>query len=137
MKDLLVSLLQLAAIGQFLIAMLNVWLVPLLGWRDELKRMPLLVREVFQVHIWFISITLGIFATLTWFFPAELSSTSLGRWLAGAIGLFWAVRTVLQLTFYSSSHWRGSRSRTLAHMTLLLVYSGFAATYISACLEGP
>jgi len=44
------------------------------------------------------------------------------RWLAGCIGSFWAIRTVLQVGYYSSSHWRGNLGRTIAHAALLLIY---------------
>ena len=125
-------LLQLAAALQFAIAVLNLFLVPLLKWRDELARMPLLLREVFQVHAWFISITLLIFAALTWRFASEMAggTSPVCQWLAAGIGLFWAIRTVLQITYYSSSHWRGQPGRLLAHVALLMVYGGFAAVYL-------
>ena len=125
-------LLQLAAALQFAIAVLNLFLVPLLKWRDDLARMPLLLREVFQVHAWFISITLLIFAALTWRFASEMAggTSPVCQWLAAGIGLFWAIRTVLQITYYSSSHWRGQPGRLLAHVALLMVYGGFAAVYL-------
>src|SRR5256885_2362818 len=89
------SLLQLAAAMQFGIALLNLALNRMMGWEEDLNRMPLLIREVHQVHSWFISIILTIFATLTWrFAPDFVSGTNLVcRWLAGAIGLFWGFRT--------------------------------------------
>ena len=130
-------LLQLAAALQFAIAVLNLFLVPLLKWRDDLARMPLLLREVFQVHAWFISITLLIFAAMTWRFASEMAggTSPVCQWLAAGIGLFWAIRTVLQITYYSSSHWRGQPGRLLAHVALLLLYGGFAAIYLWTAFE--
>src|SRR5207247_10968322 len=106
----------------------------LLGWKEDLARMPLLLREVFQVHAWFISVTLAIFAVMTWRFADEMASgpNAACRWLAAAIGLFWALRTVLQVTYYSNSHWRGRPGRTLAQITFLLLYGGFACCYLWA-----
>lgn len=132
MNTLLQISLPLAGIGQLLIAALNLSLVRLLGWRDDLSRLPLLVREVFHVHAWFISITLAIFGVLTIRFASALTATELGRWLACGIGAFWAVRAVIQVTYYSSSHWRGKTGRTVIHVVLLAVYGGFAATYLAA-----
>ena len=122
-------LLCLAAIGQALIAILNLYLVRLLHWEEPVARMPLLVREVFHVHAWFISITLTIFAVLTWRFAGDLSSLALGRWLAGGIALFWGLRAILQVTYYSSEHWRGHPGPTAVHITLLIVYGGFTLVY--------
>ncbi|PWU11001.1 MAG: hypothetical protein C5B50_24305 [Verrucomicrobia bacterium] len=128
----LVFLLYLAAGCQIAVAILNLFLVRLLKWQEPLGRMPLLLREVFQVHAWFISVTLGIFGALTMRFAADLVSgaSPLCKWLAASIGIFWAIRTVLQVAYYSSSHWRGQPLRLLAHITLLLVYGGFAAVYL-------
>src|SRR6266446_10426613 len=131
MNELIFNLplpLQLAAILQLGIAVLNLFLVRLLKWKEEVARMPLLLREVFQVHAWFISVTLTIFAAMTWRFAAEMAghANPTCQWLAAGIGLFWATRIVLQVTYYSSSHWRGQTGRTLAHLALLIVYGSFA-----------
>lgn len=128
------TVLQLAAMAQLAIAILNLFLVRLLNWRGEVAKMPVLLREVFHVHMWFISITLLIFGAITFRFAPQLATGGgeIGRWLAGGIGLFWAIRAVLQTTYYSSSHWRGNPGRTVAHATLLAVYGGFAATYLLA-----
>ena len=131
-------LLQAAAVAHLVVALLNLSLVPILGCRDDLQRLPLLVREVFQVHLWFISFTLGIFALLTWRFAQGMASGSEPglRWLAGAIGGFWALRTLLQVAFYSRSHWWGNTGRTLIHVACLGLYGGFAVLYFAACRTG-
>lgn len=125
-------LLQLVAVAQLAIALLNFSLVRLLDWKRDLAQMPLLLREVFHVHMWFISVTLLIFGVITWRFAPEMAhgGAEICRWLAAGIGSFWAIRAVLQITYYSSSHWRGNIGRTLAHMALLLTYGGFAAIYL-------
>jgi len=137
LESSLLFLLQSAAALQLGIAVMNLFLVRLLSWQEEVARMPLLVQEVFQVHAWFISITLGIFAAMTWRFAGEMAAGTnlVCRWLAGGIGLFWGIRAVLQATYYSSSHWRGQRGRTVAHAGLLIVYGGFAAVYLWAGLR--
>jgi hypothetical protein len=131
---LLLYLLQIAATLQLSIAALNLSLVPLFRWEQDLARMPLLLREVFQVHAWFISITLTFFAVMTWRFAAEMAGHTDPpcQWLGAGIGVFWAIRTVLQVGYYSSSHWRGQPGRTLAHIGLLVVYGGFAVVYLWA-----
>ena len=58
-------LLAIAAITQAGVAVINIFLVRLMRWRDDLSGLPLLVREVFHVHCWFISLTLMIFAVTT------------------------------------------------------------------------
>lgn len=124
--------LQIFATGQLAIAVLNLFLVRLMHWESDIARMPLLIREVFRVHAWFISVTLGIFGLVTWRFANEMASGAnpIGTWLCAGIGLFWAIRTLLQVTYYSSSHWKGQPARTLSHFTLLLCYGSMAIIYL-------
>ena len=134
MKNALETTLQVAALGQALVAILNLSLVRILRWQAEVARMELLVREVFHIHAFFISLTLFIFAALTGRFAREMAigQEPLARWLAAGIGLFWAIRAVLQVTYYSSSHWRGIPARTAVHIILLIVYGGWAVVYLTA-----
>jgi hypothetical protein len=127
-----------AAVLQLGIAVLNLFLVPVLKWQDDLARAPLLLREVFQVHAWFISVTLAIFGAMTLRFAdaMALGGNAVAHWLAGCIGMFWALRAVLQATYYSSSHWRGQPKRTLIHIALLVLYGGFAVVYCLAAFGG-
>ena len=133
-NSLLLVLLKIVAVLQLGIAGLNLFLVPLLKWQSDLERMPLLLREVFRVHAWFISVTLTIFAVMTWRFAIEMAGggNPVCQWFAAGIGGFWAIRAVLQFTYYSASHWRGIFDRTLVHVLLLILYGGFAMVYLGA-----
>jgi hypothetical protein len=136
--DNLDSLLRLAALTQLGIVVLNLFLIRIMNWRPDLDAMPLLLREVFQIHVYFISGTLAIFGTLTWRFAGEIATAAhpLCVWLAIGIGAFWTVRSVMQWSHYSSVHWRGDRLRTAIHWTLFLGYGAFAAVYFTAAAGG-
>jgi hypothetical protein len=97
----------------------------------------LLIREVFRIHVYFISITLAIFGAVTWRFAREIATATqpICVWLAIGIGTFWAIRSVMQWTHYSTVHWRGDRARTLIHWALFLGYGAFAAVYFTAALS--
>lgn len=136
--DNLDSLLRLAAITQLGIVVLNLFLIRIMNWRPDLDAMPLLLREVFQIHMYFISGTLAIFGILTWRFAGEIATAAypLCVWLAIGIGAFWTVRSVMQWSHYSSVHWRGDRLRTAIHWILFLGYGAFAAVYFTAATGG-
>jgi hypothetical protein len=136
--DNLELLLRLAALAQLGVALLNLFLVRIMKWRSELDTVPLLIREVFQIHIYFISITLAIFGALTWRFAGEIATAAhpICVWLALGIGAFWAVRSVMQWSHYSTVHWRGDRLRTVIHWMLFLGYGAFAAIYFTAAARG-
>ena len=108
----------IAAAAQLVIAVLNLFLVRIMKWEEPVVRMPQLVREVFHVHAWFITITLVIFGVVTIRFAGELAAgtNDLGRWLVCGIGLFWLIRWVIQFFFYSSSHWKGKCAETAVHI---------------------
>lgn len=124
--------LYVAAVFQTLIACLSLRLVYMMKWKPHLEKVPLLIREVFHVHTWFISFTLFIFAALTFRFADEMAGGEniALRWLTVAIGLFWGTRAVLQVTYYSRCHWQGNTRRTVAHVTLLVIYGGMAVLYL-------
>lgn len=130
-------LLRLAAAGQLFIALLGPMIPFLLGWREAIARMPLLVREVFWVHTFFIGLTCAIFGLITWVFAADLAHPAhdMMRWFLFAIGLFWGIRSVMQWTVYSTSHWRGLMDKTIAHWALFTGYSAFAITYFIAAFR--
>ena len=130
--------LKLCAAAQIVVAGLNLFPVRALGWRADLDRMSLLPRQVFMVHLWFISLTVLIFGLLTWRFADEFAvgTNPVTVWLAGAIAVFWGFRTVLQVTYYSHKHWLGKRPQTLAHIVFLLAYAAMTLTYGTAALRG-
>ena len=131
------SLLLVAAVMQLFIAVLNLGLVRIMRWQDDLEQMPLLVCEVFKVHSLFISITVATFGVLTLRFAETimLGRDELAQWMAGAIGVFWSVRAVIQWTGYSASHWRGLPAQTAIHWMLFCVYAAFGAIYVTFTLN--
>lgn len=126
--------LRLAALAQLGIAVLNLFLIRIMKWERDLISAPLLIREVFHIHTYFISGTLAIFGTLTWRFAGDIATGAhpLCVWLALGIGAFWTVRSVMQWSHYSAVHWRGDRLRTVIHWMLFLGYGAFAAVYFTA-----
>lgn len=131
-------LLRLAALAQLGVALLNLSLIRIMKWRKDLNAAPLLIREVFQIHVYFISITLTIFGALTWRFAGEIATAAhpICAWLAIGIGVFWAIRSLMQWTHYSAVHWRGNPLRTAIHWMLFLGYGSFAALYLTAASRG-
>ena len=136
--DNLELFLRLAALAQLGVAILNLFLIKIMKWERDLASAPLLIREVFQIHIYFISITLALFGALTWRFSGDIvhAAHPLCIWLAIGIGIFWAVRSLMQWSHYSAVHWRGDRLRTLIHWMLFLGYGAFAAVYFTAAGRG-
>ena len=130
--------LYIAAVAQLPVTVLNLFLVRIMKWEEEVARMPQLVREVFHVHAWFITITLVIFGVVTIRFVGELAAgtNDLGRWLVAGIGIFWLIRWLMQFFYYDSSHWRGKRAETIVHIVLIFLYGFLAGVYLVTVFQG-
>lgn len=126
--------LRIAAAVQLGVAVLNLFLIRIMNWEPDLARAPLLIREVFHIHVHFISITLAIFGVLTWRFAADFArgANPLGVWMAIGIALFWGARSIMQWLHYSAEHWRGNPGRTAINWALFLGYGAIATTYAAA-----
>ncbi|MCA9099673.1 MAG: hypothetical protein KDA63_00895 [Planctomycetales bacterium] len=128
------ALLLACCFVQVTVAVVNLNLVRILDWRADVERMSPLVREVFHIHAFFVSLTLLLFAVLTWRFANVMATGGepTAAWLAGAMGLFWGIRTLMQWFYYSPSHWRGQTGRTVIHWMLTVVYGAMTITYLIA-----
>lgn len=126
-----------AAIGQILIAGINMRLDKLLNWTDELGGLSRLLYEVFYVHKWFISVTCLMFGVLTIRFASDMATGAyeMARWLAAAIGIFWGIRTAIQWCFYSSEHWKGKTKETVIHWIFTVAYGGCTFFYLLAAFS--
>jgi len=115
-SDLL--LFHLRAVGVFLaaLAVLNLFVPKHLGWHDELNRLSLVNRQIFEVHAVFIVLVLAMFAVvLLASGDALLQPSRLSRILLGSLTIFWSVRLGVQWFYYSPAIWRGDRFRTTVH----------------------
>ena len=120
-----------SAAAQAAIACLNLALPRLLGWKRVLANGPTLLREVYYVHAFYLSLTLVYFAGFTAFrADAILAGDPLARLVARAIGVFWAIRVGIQFFYYSPSHWRGKPREILAHVVLTVLYGFMAGLYL-------
>ena len=135
----MIMALHIVALTQLLIAVLNLCLVRIMKWEEEVQKMDRLVREVFHMHGHFLSVSLTIFGVLTLRFAEELAAGSsiLGCWLSGSIGVFWLIRWLMQFFYYSPSHWKGKGKETLMHVSLVLVYGFIAGVYLLAAFNDP
>ena len=134
----LTMLLQVSAITQAALAIVNLFLVRMMGWKACLNQLPLLARQVFVVHGWFISATLVIFASTTWLFANEMAGRANASmtWFSSCIASFWTIRFILQWTYYSRSHWIGRPWHTVVHFGCSFFYGGWSLVYWVAAFEG-
>ena len=99
------------------LVVLNLFVPRHLGWREDLQRVSLVNRQIFEVHAIFLVLVLAMFAVLLLTSSAALLEPSrLSRLVLGGLTIFWGLRLLVQWFYYSPATWRGNTARTAAHV---------------------
>jgi hypothetical protein len=98
------------------LVVVNVCVPKRFHWREEMARLSLLNRQIFQAHAVFLVLTLALIsALLLTCGDALLEATRLSRAILIGLTIFWTLRMVMQWGFYSPEIWRGHRFNTAMH----------------------
>jgi hypothetical protein len=136
MNRWLPHLVFLAGIGQLMILPLFA-LVPLrLKWRDELRSLPRLHRQMHWVYGGYVVLAIITFEALSICDASELANGSvLARGFCGYVAVFWGIRLALQgvldIKEYLDSWWTkaGYYALTLLFASLTTIYLWAAARF--------
>ena len=111
-------LINLRVVGVIMavLVVVNLFVPGRLRWREELARVSLVNRQIFQVHTLFIVLILAMFGLLLLTSAdALLEPTRLSRLILGGLTIFWGLRLLTQWFYYSPAIWRGDRFNTVMH----------------------
>lgn len=112
----LLTHLRVVGVIMALLVVVNLFVPGRLRWREELARVSLVNRQIFQVHTIFIVLILAMFAVLLLTAAdALLEPTRLSRLVLGGLTIFWGLRMLTQWFYYSPVVWRGDRFNTAMH----------------------
>ena len=128
-------LFHLRAIGVFMamLVIVNAFVPRHLGWREDLRRVSLVNRQIFEVHAIFLVLILAMFAVLLLSSSeALLEPTRLSRLMLGGLTIFWGLRLLAQWFYYSPATWRGDRVRTVLHCAFSLAWIYVTAVFALA-----
>jgi hypothetical protein len=123
---------QLKIIGVLLILLsgIHVFFPGYFHWKEDLKPLRLINRQMMQVHAFFIALVVFGMGLLCLFSPGELMHTRLGKWICLGLGVFWAVRLFFQLFVYSPELWKGKRLETAVHILFTCLWIYFTMTFL-------
>ncbi|MCE9546464.1 MAG: hypothetical protein K8T25_13240 [Planctomycetia bacterium] len=108
-----------------------------LNWRESLKRLDPLSRQIVWVHGAFVVLTLVGFGLASVFLPAALTGgTPLARALCGFIAFFWAARLGVQFFVFDAKPYLKTAFLKTGYHTLTLVFSYLAVVYGTAAVWG-
>lgn len=96
-------------------------------WREELRSITLLTRQIHYIHTFFIALTILLIGLLCLCNAAELLHTPLGHTVSLGLFFFWGCRLALQFFGYSSSIWKGKPFETVIHFMASILW-GFLTT---------
>ena len=99
------------------------------NWKEELKSLSLINREMTYVHTFFIALIVLMFGVLSFFFSFELVHDSFGKVISLGMGIFWFFRLLAQFFGYSAANWRGKRFETLVHVVFTMLWMYMVTVY--------
>jgi hypothetical protein len=135
MDTALTHLIFVAGIGQFGVLIASALVPSRLNWRDELRGLSKLHRQMYWVYGGYVVLSIVAFATLSVFNSRELASGSgLARGFCAYVAVFWGIRVALQAVFDVKTHLTAWWLRA-GYFALTLMFAGFTIVYTWAALQ--
>ena len=132
--DTLLVHLRLVGVVMASLVVVNLMVPGRFHWREEMSRLSLVNRQIFQAHSVFLVLTLALFsALLLTCGTALLEPTRLSRAVLFGLTVFWGLRMLMQWYFYSPLIWRGHRFNTVVHYVFSIVWV-YVTTVFAAAL---
>lgn len=130
-------LIHIKIIGSLLIAlaMVHVIFPKYFNWKEELKTLSLINRQVMKVHTFFIAFTVFLMGLLCLTSAPELMQTMLGKRISLGIGAFWTARLFIQFFGYSTKLWRGKTPETIIHIVFGLLWTYISGVFLYVALH--
>lgn len=131
----------LSGIGHFCVLVASFQVPSRLKWKEDLHKLTPFNRKLMWVHGGFAVLTIVAFGILTLALHEELlrgDRAALG--LALFIGVYWALRIVVDFTYYEHTDWPRGQGFVVGHVLLNLLFTFLAVTnlavFVSAILAG-
>ena len=105
------------------------------NWKEELKSLSLINRQMMTVHTFFIALTVFLMGLLCLTSSNELVETNLGKKISLGLGIFWTFRLFIQFFGYSTDLWRGKKFETLMHVVFSLFWTYLSFIFLSTYLN--
>ncbi|MBK9400351.1 MAG: hypothetical protein IPN36_05640 [Bacteroidetes bacterium] len=118
-----------------LLALIHIIFPKYFHWKDELKSLSLINREMMTIHTLFIAVVVFLMGLLCLTSATALIETDLGKRISLGLGIFWGLRLITQFFGYSSALWKGKSFETTVHILFSLFWSylTFVFMYIATC----
>ncbi len=123
-------LIQFAGLLQVILAVMHVPIAIHLKWKDDLKNVSHLTRQIFWVHAFFIALLLMLIGLPSVIRPQLLlERTELRLTVALCLAVFWGCRLITQLFVYSPEHRKGKTFETIVHWVFVGLWTYLTTVY--------
>ena len=114
------------------LALVHVIFPRFFNWKEELKSLSLINRQMMTVHTFFIALAVLLMGLLCITSSNELLTTLLGKKICLGLGIFWLVRLFIQFFGYSKDLWKGKKFETRIHILFSFVWTYITIIFITA-----
>jgi len=104
------------------LALIHIIFPKYFNWKEELKSLSLINRQMMKVHTFFIALVVFLMGLLCLISTTELLDTKLGKTISFGFGIFWAIRLFIQFFGYSTELWKGKTFETTIHIIFSLFW---------------
>jgi hypothetical protein len=128
-EEMFSAALWLAGIGHFCVLIASFQVPGRLGWKEDLQKLTSFNRKLMWVHGGFAVLTIVAFGTLTVALHAEMlrgDRAALG--LALFIGIYWALRIVVDFAYYEHKDWPRGGTFLIGHILLTSLFAFLSVT---------
>lgn len=115
--------LKIIGILLIMLALIHVIFPKYFKWKEELKTLGLMNRQMMSVHMFFIALIVFMMGVLCLISTNELTETKLGKTIALGLCIFWSVRLFVQLFVYSTALWKGKMFETIVHIFFSILWA--------------
>jgi hypothetical protein len=136
-REALSLALWLSGVGHFCVLIASFQVPARLNWKEDLKKLTPFNRKLMWVHGGFAVLTIIAFGILSLALHDDLlrgDRAALG--LALFIGIYWALRIVVDFVYYEHKDWPKGQSFVVGHALLTLLFAFLAATNVLVFLSG-
>lgn len=125
--------LKFIGIALILLALIHIIFPKYFNWKEELKSLSLMNRQMMIVHTFFIALIVFLNGLLCIISTEDLIQTDFGKTISVGIAIFWTIRLVIQFFGYSSNLWKGKIFETIVHIvfSIFWLYISTIFWYIS------
>lgn len=117
-----------------LLAIIHIAFPKYFNWKEELKPLSLINKQIMVVHTFFIGLVVFLMGVLCLISTKSLIQTKLGHTLTLGLFVFWIIRLFFQLFVYSSKLWKTKTFETTIHIVFIIFWTYISGVFLWATL---